>query len=156
MKWCSYKNTGFPNILRLKINNPTVNYKQRLYKKYNLNTNTCMPFVHPVNVYHLLIRVHLRPLSTNVSLWVDRQTDPETYHRDRSRKQNCSIKCKDSFLIIVFPLGTSLSSAAVSPLSVWTARSQTSLPWTFRRPSWSPACKSEGLSDRCFHTAWKS
>lgn len=35
-------------------------------------------------------------------------------------------------------------------------RSRTSLRWTVHRPSWSPACRSEGLSDRCFRSAWKS
>lgn len=46
------------------------------------------------------------------------------------------------------------SSAAVSPRSVRTARSQTSRRWTARSLPWSPVCSIASQCDRCFHSAW--
>lgn len=144
MKWCWYKNTVFSNIWRIKITQQSITSTS--LEKYSLNRNTCMPFRLYVSS-ECLSPPYIRVQTLRVSLQFN-VSDSESYHRTV-----CSIKCKDSLSTFYVLLGTSLSSAAVFPLSVWTVRSQTSLRWTFRRPSWSPACRSEGRSDRCFHSA---
>lgn len=88
-------------------------------------------------------------------------------YRNRRRPRvvrRCSWKAPPSAASMwtgVSPLGGLLraplpnwSSAAVSLLSVRTARWRTSRRWTGHILPWSPVCSIAGRCDICFHSAW--
>lgn len=149
-----YKNTIF-RYLKKKNKQPNSQPQGQFYKKYILKTNTCTSF--PVSSEYLALSYFLHSETRLSFQFVYCNTDSEIYHRNvLIEKQLLDSKCDESPSMVSAVSRTSMLSAAVCHLSVWMVRSQTSLQWTSHKPSWSPACRTEGRSGRCFHSAWKS